>query len=384
MMDTLMISAAGEAAVSGVSLVDNVMILMIGFFAALGTGGAVVAGFSIGRKDLDTACKSAEQMVLLVTESSLLIMAVLYLIRPFILHRVFGSITADVERNANIYFMIVTASVPFIALYNGAAALFRTMGNSSIAMKTSVLMNAVNVTGNAIMVYGLHMGAAGVAWPTLISRAVSAVVITVIPNGLENSIFQLGKLLVLSLVSTFGTAAIAANAVSGSIANFENIPGLAIGMAMVTVVSQCVGTGDYEHVRRYIRKLMWVCYAAMWVTILIIVLTLPYLVKVYNLSPEAAGYTRQIILYHSICDAIFWQPSFTLPNALRAAGDVNFTMIVSLVSMWTFRIIMSYVLGSWLGMGVFGVWVAMTIDWLFRAAAFIWRYRGHKWENQKV
>ena len=410
-----MVSAAGEDAVSGVSLVDSVMILLIGFFAALGTGGAVVAGNCIGQKNYEAADRSAEQMVLLVTESSLVIMGLLYLIRPFILHVVFGNIAADVERSANIYFLIVTASVPFIALYNAVASVFRVMENSAISMKTSMLMNVINITGNAILVYGMKMGAAGVAWPTLISRMVAAVLITKmlmdekypvhlrrgmsfrpdfhmirrilhigIPSGMENSMFQLGKLLVLSLVSSFGTASIAANAVSGTIVNFENMPGQAIGLAMVTVTAQCVGAGRYDQARLYTKKLMQLIYVIMGVTNLAIVLALPFLIGLFHLSPEAAHYTRQIVIYHSICCATFWQPSFSLPNALRAAGDVRYTMVVSLFSMWFFRILFSYILGRFFHMGVFGVWVAMTIDWAFRAIMFVIRYRSDKWEYQAV
>lgn len=252
MADSIMVANVGEAAVSGVSLVDNIMILIINIFAALATGGAVVAGQYIGRKDEKSACKAATQLVWFVSLSAVAIMILVYFGKDIILNQVFGHITAEVKGHADIYLLIVTASIPFIALYNGGAAIFRAMGNSQVSMRVSLLMNAINVTGNAILVFGLRIGTAGVAIPTLISRMVAAIVITVllcnqtrilhiertrkirfdgrmirkilaigVPNGLENSMFQLGKILVLSLVSTFGTYAIAANAVSNAIALFQ-------------------------------------------------------------------------------------------------------------------------------------------------------------------
>ena len=272
MADSIMVANVGEAAVSGVSLVDNIMILIINIFAALATGGAVVAGQYIGRKDEKSACKAATQLVWFVSLSAVAIMILVYLGKDIILNQVFGHITAEVKGHADIYLLIVTASIPFIALYNGGAAIFRAMGNSQVSMRVSLLMNAINVTGNAILVFGLRIGTAGVAIPTLISRMVAAIVITVllcnqtrilhiertlkirfdgrmirkilaigVPNGLENSMFQLGKILVLSLVSTFGTYAIAANAVSNAIALFQILPGMAISLAITTVISQCVG-----------------------------------------------------------------------------------------------------------------------------------------------
>ena len=255
MADSIMVANVGEAAVSGVSLVDNIMILIINIFAALATGGAVVAGQYIGRKDEKSACKAATQLVWFVSLSAVAIMILVYFGKDIILNQVFGHITAEVKGHADIYLLIVTASIPFIALYNGGAAIFRAMGNSQVSMRVSLLMNAINVTGNAILVFGLRIGTAGVAIPTLISRMVAAIVITVllcnqtrilhiertlkirfdgrmirkilaigVPNGLENSMFQLGKILVLSLVSTFGTYAIAANAVSNAIALFQILP----------------------------------------------------------------------------------------------------------------------------------------------------------------
>ena len=415
MADSIMVANVGEAAVSGVSLVDNIMILIINIFAALATGGAVVAGQYIGRKDEKSACKAATQLVWFVSLSAVAIMILVYFGKDIILNQVFGHITAEVKGHADIYLLIVTASIPFIALYNGGAAIFRAMGNSQVSMRVSLLMNAINVTGNAILVFGLRIGTAGVAIPTLISRMVAAIVITVllcnqtrilhiertlkirfdgrmirkilaigVPNGLENSMFQLGKILVLSLVSTFGTYAIAANAVSNAIALFQILPGMAISLAITTVISQCVGANDYEQVHYYLKKLLAIIYVAMVGTVALIFLALPLILKAYNLSDLTAAAATNIIHFHGISAMIIWPLSFALPAAYRAAGDAKACMYTSIVSMWIFRIGFSYLVGKYMGLGVFGVWVAMVIDWVVRAICFIIRYFNGKWKHGAI
>lgn len=415
MADSIMVANVGEAAVSGVSLVDNIMILIINIFAALATGGAVVAGQYIGRKDEKSACKAATQLVWFVSLSAVAIMILVYFGKDIILNQVFGHIAAEVKGHADIYLLIVTASIPFIALYNGGAAIFRAMGNSQVSMRVSLLMNAINVTGNAILVFGLRIGTAGVAIPTLISRMVAAIVITVllcnqtrilhiertlkirfdgrmirkilaigVPNGLENSMFQLGKILVLSLVSTFGTYAIAANAVSNAIALFQILPGMAISLAITTVISQCVGANDYEQVHYYLKKLLAIIYVAMVGTVALIFLALPLILKAYNLSDQTAAAATNIIHFHGISAMIIWPLSFALPAAYRAAGDAKACMYTSIVSMWIFRIGFSYLVGKYMGLGVFGVWVAMVIDWVVRAICFIIRYFNGKWKHGAI
>ena len=415
MADSIMVANVGEAAVSGVSLVDNIMILIINIFAALATGGAVVAGQYIGRKDEKSACKAATQLVWFVSLSAVAIMILVYFGKDIILNQVFGHITAEVKGHADIYLLIVTASIPFIALYNGGAAIFRAMGNSQVSMRVSLLMNAINVTGNAILVFGLRIGTAGVAIPTLISRMVAAIVITVllcnqtrilhiertlkirfdgrmirkilaigVPNGLENSMFQLGKILVLSLVSTFGTYAIAANAVSNAIALFQILPGMAISLAITTVISQCVGANDYEQVHYYLKKLLAIIYVAMVGTVALIFLALPLILKAYNLSDQTAAAATNIIHFHGISAMIIWPLSFALPAAYRAAGDAKACMYTSIVSMWIFRIGFSYLVGKYMGLGVFGVWVAMVIDWVVRAICFVIRYFNGKWKHGAI
>lgn len=410
--DSIMVASVGEAAVSGVSLIDTIMVLILNIFTALATGGAVIAGQFLGKKRDEMACKSTNQLISFTLKASLIIMLLCYLGRNFITHVVFGKIEADVMYNCNVYMMIVFASIPMTALYNAGAAIYRAMGNSAVAMKISMLMNVINLGGNALLIFVFHRGVEGVAIPTLVSRTVACVIMMFlmnnqkhtlhlfhpfsfktdwallkkilyigVPNGLENSMFQLGKILVLSIVTSFGTASIAANAVSNNVATFAVLPGMSVGFAILTVGAQCVGAGDYQQVRYYTKKLMKIVYVSLFAANILVVLAVPYIIKIYGLSAEASQYAHKILIYHSICAVTIWPLSFSLPNTLRAAADVTYTMILSIISMWIFRIGFSVVLGVYCHMGVFGVWVAMTIDWLFRAVCFSIRYLRGKWKH---
>lgn len=410
--DSIMVATVGEAAVSGVSLIDTIMVLILNIFTALATGGAVIAGQFLGKKRGEMACKSTNQLISFTLKASLVVMVLCYFGRNFITHVVFGKIEADVMYNCNVYMFIVFASIPMTALYNAGAAIYRAMGNSSVAMKISLLMNAINLGGNALLIFGFHRGVEGVAIPTLISRTVACVIMMFllnnqkqtlhllhpfsfktdwgllkkilyigIPNGLENSMFQLGKILVLSIVTSFGTASIAANAVSNNVATFAVLPGMSIGFAILTVSAQCVGAGDYEQVNYYTKKLIKTVYVSLVAANILVVLAVPFIIQIYGLSTEASQYAHKILIYHSICAVTIWPLSFSLPNTLRAAADVTYTMILSIISMWVFRIGFSVVLGVYFHMGVFGVWVAMTIDWLFRAICFVIRYLKGKWKH---
>lgn len=415
MADTIMVAAVGESAVASVSLVDNISILLLGVFAALATGGAVVAGQFLGYGDEKKACRAGEQLILFMAIFSVVIMGLMYACKWFILHVVFGQIEPLVMEYSNKYLMIVTASIPFMALYNAGAAIFRVQGNSAISMKVSILMNIINVAGNVILVLGFRFGVEGVAIPTLVSRIVAAIMMLLflrnkklqislgkgfswrfdwkmirrilhigIPNGIENSMFQLGKLILLSLISSFGTVAITANAVSNSVAAFAILPGQSIGLALITVVSQCVGAGDYAQVKYYTKKLMICALVAMAFTNLVIIAVLPLVCMAYQLSSETAALTKDILILHSICAIGIWPFSFTLPSTLRAANDVKYTMMVSLTSMWLCRLAMGFFFGKYLGLGVYGTWIAMIIDWCVRSTCFLWRFFRGKWKQQKI
>ena len=305
----------------------------------------------------------------------------------------------------------LAVSFPFLGIYNGGAALFRAVGDSKVSMKVSLVANLVNIAGNAILIYGAGIGAAGAALSTLFSRILSAVMIIVllgksdkiivsnhwridtkilgkilyigVPNGLENSIFQIGKLLTTSLIAGFGMAATTANAVTGSIASFQQIPANAIGVAMITVIGQCIGAGETEQALYYLKKMMKVAYACMILLGIPMIIFARPICGIYHLSPETMKITVFLLCYSCVCCMLVHPLSFAQSNALRAAGDVRFTMIVAIASMWLCRVGMAYILGQGLGLGVIGVWIAMTMDWVVRAFLFTNRIRTGKWLKYK-
>jgi len=404
-----------EDAISAVSLVDTVNVLLVNAFSALATGGAVIAGQYLGRREPKKAGHSGQQLLLFMGEASLLIMLLFYLGKGFVLHVVFGQVEPDVAAYANTYYMIVEASTPFLAIYSAGAALFRVMGNSKISMWVSLAMNAINVAGNALLIFGLHMGVEGVAIPTLVSRAAAAAAMVVllkrpglpmrvekftlrhdryvvknilrfgVPNGLESSMFQLGKILLLSTVSVLGTASVAANAIGNTISNFNCFAGQAINLGLAAVVSQCVGAGEFDQARAYLRKIVKWTYGIMAVVNLTIIALLPLIMRVYNVSPEAEKLAVTVTLIHGISSIFIWVPAFMVPGFLRAAGDAKFTMLASMLTMWVVRVMLAYVLGKYMGYGVIGVWFAHAIvDWSVRSVIFFLRYRSGKWETMGI
>ena len=406
MADIMMVSSAGEAAVSSVALVDLINVLIINVFAALATGGAVVCAQSIGAEHLERANKAANQLMYIVSAAALLIMALcLAFCRP-LLGLLFGQVEPAVMEGAVTYFVISALSYPFIALYNGCAALLRSMGNSRASMYVSAWMNGQNVVGNAIFVFGFGRGVDGVALSSLFSRMVAAAVMLAllhsrhnpvrvsgllkfrfdpsmmgrilrigVPNGLENCFFQLGRVLLVSLISTFGTAQTAASAVANNIDNFGVIPGTAMGLALITVVGQCVGAEAWDQVRAYTVRLVKLTYLFTWALNGALLLGLPLILRLYSLSPETQWYAAVLIFIHNGCAMLCWPMAFTMPNALRAAGDVKVPMAISISSMLIVRLGCSYILGVHFGLGVIGVWIAMVGDWLVRILFFVLRAR---------
>ena len=412
MFDVVMISSLGEAAVSGVSLVDMINVLMLNLFAALATGGAVVAAQMLGAHDRDGACESARQLIFISLVLSVASLLPLFVFRHWILRLFFGSVEASVMRNALIYYGFSLLSYPFMAVYHACAALFRAMGNSKVSMLISLFSNLVNIGGNALFIFVFHWGVAGAAGATLLSRAGAAaatywllrnplheihiaanlpfrpraalirrILHIGIPNGFETSLFQLGRVLVVSMISGFGTVQIAANAVANNFDSLGCIPGQALSLAMITVVGQCVGARDLAQASYYARKLTKFAYISTFIVNAPLLLSLPLTLRFYDLSSDTLRLAALLILIHNGCAMLLWPAAFTLPNALRAANDVRFTMIVSVFSMWTFRILFSYIIGVHYGMGALGVWLAMVLDWIFRAAAFVFRFCRGKWKR---
>lgn len=413
MADTIMVTSVGEHAVSGVSLVDNISTLLINVFSALATGGAVVAAQYLGSRDEENACSAAKQLFYAIGALSAATMAVCLLFREPILRLVFGHLEDNVMEAAMTYFLLTAISYPLLAIYNAGAALFRAMGNSKVSMLASFLMNIVNIGLNAILIYGADIGVAGAGFGTLFSRLAGAVLMTWlicqhghrihidhllhfefrgqlvkkilrigVPNGLENGMFQIGKLLVLGLVTPLGTSATAANAIANSVAGVVNVPGNAISLSLITVVGQCMGAGDSKQAVGYTKKLMAIVYLAMGTLSVLLFFFAAPVVGLFGLTAAAAAMAVEVLRWCAVFDLIFWPMSFSLPNALRASGDAKFTMIVSMCSMWVFRIGFSFLLVPQIGL--LGVWVAMFIDWIVRAVVFLIRFLSGRWKTKKV
>lgn len=414
--DSLMVATVGDAAISAVSLVDSISSLFIYVFTAMAAGGAAVAGQYIGRREQANANSAGQHLIALLAVTSAFFVILLYLFKTAVLTAMFGQIDADVMAATNRYYAIVIASIPGIALYNGGAAIFRTMGRSDVSLKVSLLMNGINVGGNALLIFGFHMDVAGVAIPTLVSRTVAAVVILAllfnealplhlaglrafrfnarllknifyisVPSGVENGMFHLGRLILFSLISTFGTASIVANAIGNTLGNFHCFAGQALSLGTMTVISQCVGAGDYDGARRYMRKLSVMGYALMAAVNLTLIALLPAVMRVYDVSPEAERLAVIISLLHGVATIFLWIPAFLVPAFLRATGDARFTMIASMATMWLCRVLFAYAFGKFMGFGVIGVWVAHAVlDWFARSTVFLLRYRGGKWTAKAI
>jgi putative MATE family efflux protein len=408
--DSIMVAHVGESAVSGVSLVDFVMALLISLFAALSTGGAVVAGQYLGRRQFKDAKKAANQLIWFAGLISVVIMMLVYLARPLILHGLFGKITDEVRNDANTYLMITALSIPFLALYSAGAAIFRIMGNSKLPMQIMLVMNIVHAMGNAVLIFGFHFGVEGVAIPTLITRILATVIIIGlalnkkhtlhisrslkhkfdwqmlnkilsigIPYGLENGLFYLGRIVVLSLVATFGTVAIAANAVGGTITMFQVLPGMSIGLGLTVVISRCVGAGDFDQARYYNNKILKIVYVTQIISCAVVLVLLPGILHIYGLSEQASSLITKIVWSHGIAMVLIWPLAYTLPVTFRASGDAKFPMMVGSLTMLFCRIALAYLLCMHFHTGMFGTWIAMFIDWIVKAVLFIYRYLSGEW-----
>nr|WP_321307992.1 MATE family efflux transporter [uncultured Sphaerochaeta sp.] len=415
MADTVMIASAGESAVSAISLVDSITILIVQLFAAFATGGAVVASQYLGNRDHASANAAAKQLILLSLLVSIFLLILCMPFRRQIISFIFGSIETSVLEGGATYFIYILLSLPFLAAYNASAALFRSMGNSKISLWVSLVMNLVNVAGNAYFIFALHLGVIGAGLGTLLSRIIGSAIILAlltnptnqisvrnyrhwslrwdmikrilhigIPNGIEGSVFQIGKLLVQGFIAAFGTASIAANAIANSVASFVNIPGGAIGLASITVIGQAVGAKRPDQAVFYGKRLLFAAYIAMIILAIPVFIFAPKIVQIFNLSAEANELASNVIRSAMIFSSLLWPTAFSLPNFLRAAGDAKFTMVVSMVSMWASRVGMSYLLAILFGWGIYGVWFGMYIDWIFRSICFITRFARGKWKTKRV
>lgn len=415
--DTMMVSNVGSAAISAVSLVDSINVLVIQAFSALAAGGAIVCAQYIGQRNKEKANESARQVLFIITAISVAVSLICLVFQKPLLRLIFGSVEAEVMRASEVYFFYTALSFPFIAAYDSAASIFRAQDNTRGPMTISMISNVMNIAGNAIIIWVFHMGVAGAALSTLISRIFCAVVVLIqlrkeregqeivvrdyfkirpnwsmikrilgigIPSGVENSMFQLGKLAIQSTVSTLGTAAIAAQAMTNILENLNGIAAIGVGVGLMTIVGQCLGAGRKDEAVYYIKKLCVIAEIVVLTSCLIVfALTKPVTI-LGGMEKESADMCFHMVMWITIMKPLVWTMAFVPGYGLRAAGDVKFSMITSCCTMWACRFCLCVFLIRVMGFGPMGVWIGMFADWTVRSIIFTWRFHSRKWLQHKV
>ncbi|WP_178637211.1 MATE family efflux transporter [Blautia obeum] len=413
--DTMMVSNVGSAAISAVSLVDSINVLVIQAFSALAAGGAIVCAQYIGQRNKEKANEYARQVLFIITAISAAVSLICLVFQKPLLRLIFGSVEAEVMRASETYFFYTALSFPFIAAYDSAASIFRAQDNTKGPMLISMISNVMNIAGNAVMIWGFHMGVAGAALSTLISRVFCAVVVLIqlrkdrqeivvrdyirirpnwsmikrilgigIPSGVENSMFQLGKLAIQSTVSTLGTAAIAAQAMTNILENLNGIAAIGVGVGLMTIVGQCLGAGRQDEAVYYIKKLCVIAEVIIIISCLgVFALTKPITI-LGGMEKESADMCFRMMMWITIVKPLVWIMAFIPGYGLRAAGDVKFSMITSCCTMWVCRFCLCVFLIRRLGFGPMGVWIGMFADWTVRSIIFTWRFHSRKWLQHKV
>lgn len=415
--DTMMVSNVGSAAISAVSLVDSINVLVIQAFSALAAGGAIICAQYIGQRNKEKANESARQVLFIITAISVAVSLICLVFQKPLLRLIFGSVEPAVMRASEIYFFYTALSFPFIAAYDSAASIFRAQDNTKGPMIISMISNVMNIAGNAVMIWGFHMGVAGAALSTLISRIFCAVVVIIqlrkekegqeivvrdyfeirpdwsmirrilglgIPSGIENSMFQLGKLAIQSTVSTLGTTAIAAQAMTNILENLNGIAAIGVGVGLMTIVGQCLGAGRQDEAVYYIKKLCVIAEVIIIISCLgVFALTKPITI-LGGMEKESADMCFHMVMWITIVKPLVWIMAFIPGYGLRAAGDVKFSMIVSCCTMWACRFCLCVFLIRVMGFGPMGVWIGMFADWTVRSIIFTWRFHSRKWLQHKV
>lgn len=414
-VDTMMVSTVGSAAISAVSLVDSINILLIQLFGALAGGGAIICAQYMGKKDIEKAKHGANQLMFIVTVLSVIITAFAVLFNRPLLRFIFGQVDDAVMEVSVVYFFITALSYPAIAMYNAGASIYRSHNNSRLPMTISVISNVMNVVGNAYLIYVMKWGVAGAAIATLASRIFCAATIVImlkrpkevlgigkihkikpdvgelkrilfvgIPTGIENSMFQFGKLAIQSTVSTLGTVAIAAQAMTNILEALNGVAALAVGLGMMTVVGQCIGAKEEEQAVYYIKKLCIIAEVVLVIGCGAVCILVEPITVLAGMESESAKLCIYMIHAITIVKPIFWALSFVLPYGFRAAGDVKFPMTVSCISMWCCRVALCIFLCRVVGLGTMSVWYAMFTDWAVRSFIFVIRFKNRRWMKKAV
>ena len=413
--DTMMVSNVGSAALSAVSLVDSINVLLIQAFSALAAGGAIVCAQYIGQRNYEKANMSARQVLFIITAISVVVSAVCLIFQKPLLRLIFGAVDADVMRASETYFFFTALSFPFIAAYDSAASIFRAQENTKGPMTISMISNIMNIGGNSVLIWVFHLGVAGAASSTLVSRIFCAVVVLWqlrkdcqpvvvkdylkirpdwsmigrilglgIPSGIENSMFQLGKLAIQSTVSTLGTAAIAAQAMTNILENLNGIAAIGVGVGLMTIVGQCLGAGRKDEAVYYIKKLCVIAEAVIIVSCLSVYALVRPVTILGGMESTSAEMCIHMMTWITIVKPVVWTMAFVPGYGLRAAGDVKFSMITSCCTMWACRFCLCVFLIRVLGFGPMGVWIGMFADWTVRGIIFTWRFHSRKWLEHKV
>lgn len=415
MIDTMMVSNVGSEALSGVSLVDSVNNLIVQLFSAMATGAAIICSHYIGMKDEKGANKAARQVVLSVTVIALVITVLGLAFKRPLLGAIFGKVDDGVMNNALKYFLFTALSYPFLALFSAGSAIFRSCGNSKYPMTVSVISNVINIIGNYILIFVFDMGVSGAAISTLVSRIICMVAVFIalakpkqeivvnnyvsirpewgliksilaigIPSGIENSMFQFGKLAIQSTVSTMGTAAIAAQAMTNILENVNGIFGIGVGMCLMTVVGQCMGAGRKDEAKYYIVKLCGIAEVGIIVSCLLVYAFTKPVTMLAGMESESAALCMEMVAAITIAKPLVWVGSFVPAYGLRAAGDVKYSMTTSIITMWGCRVALCIFLVKAFGMGPMAVWYGMFADWTLRSIIFISRYLSGAWMKKEV
>ncbi len=413
--DTMMVSQAGETAVSGVSCFNTIQNFLIALFSAFATGGSVVVGQILGMKNIDRAKNAVKDLMYLTILVSVLLSIVFIVLKEPLLRLIYGESEEAVITAALDYAAPILISLPFLASQSSLNAILRVQGKTKTTMWTSIIANVINIVGNAVFILVFHMGALGVGIATLISRIVSAMILFIasrskklqapfekilqirhkgnmmgtifsiaLPSGLENSIFQLGKIVMIATIAQCGTSSMAAFSVLDNIGTFSNITGQAAGQTLMVVGGYAAGAGRFDESRRLTKVFMEIAYGTMALLAVVLFIFLKPIISIYSFSPETAKLAYRILSEYMVWSTLVWPLSFSFPNILKSAGDVKFTMIVAILSMWIFRVFLARVLGIYLGFGIVGVMWGMYIDWVVRSIAFVIRYRSGVWTEKRI
>lgn len=415
LFDTMLLSGISESALAAFSLVDSINQLLTQLFLAIGAGGAIIAAQYIGNRDRKGAENTANQSALMVLIISVSIALPVIFLRGPLLNLLYPKVNAGIRAYSQQYLMLSALSYPFLALYNSGTSMLYAQGYSKMSMITSIIMNTVKILLNFLLIRVLHLDVTGAGLATIISRLTGAVIVTymlmnqhapihytkpfkprfvldtnkrilqvALPSGFENVIFLACKLLVGIMIAGYSGAMIAANAAANTISTYLSVPGNAINLATITIVSQCIGAGRGDEAKRVSKLLQMATYASFILTGALVAIFVDPLIHMLNLSGDAYTHTRTLMLIYCAVSVCLWTPAFGLPNSLRAAGDNKFVMYAAVFSVIVARLLGGYILGNVLNLQVHGIWYAMYLDWLVRSLFFLWRFKGDKWLKHRL